>query len=60
MTPELLKTFYKMGVFVLGASLLLLFVVEPDSAEQAISVMSAVIGAALIGLVALASWFMNR
>ena len=60
MTPELLKTFYKMGVFVLGASLFLLFVVEPDSAEQAISVMSAVIGAALIGLVALASWFMNR
>ena len=60
MTPELLKTFYKMGVFVLGASLFLLFVVEPDSAEQTISVMSAVIGAALIGLVALASWFMNR
>ena len=60
MTPEMLKTFYKMGVFVLGASLLLLFVVEPDSAEHAISVLSAFIGAALIGLVALASWFLNR
>ena len=60
MTPELLKTFYKMGVFVLGASLFLLFVVESGSAEHAISLMSAVTGAALIGLVALASWFMNR
>lgn len=60
MTPELLKAFYRMGVFVLGASLLLFFIVEPDSAEQVITIMSAGIGAALLLLVALASWLMNR
>ncbi|MCY4147360.1 MAG: hypothetical protein OXE95_03370 [Chloroflexi bacterium] len=60
MTPEMLQAFYRMGVFVLGVSLLLFFLVEPDSAEYVISILSAGIGAALVLLVALASWLMNR
>ncbi|MCY4464928.1 MAG: hypothetical protein OXE46_05270 [Chloroflexi bacterium] len=60
MTPEVLKAFYRMAVFVLGASILLYFLVEPDSAEHAITILSAGIGAVLLLLVALASWIMNR
>ncbi len=60
MTPEMLKAFYRMGVFVLGASIFLFFVVEPDSAEQTVTILSAAIGALLLLLVALASWLMNR
>lgn len=60
MTPEMLKVFYRMGVFVLGASILLLFLVERGSAEHVITIMSAGIGAVLLLLVALASWMMNR
>ena len=60
MPPEMLKAFYRMGVFVLGASTLLFFLVEPDSAEHAITILSAGVGALLVLLVALASWLMNR
>ena len=60
MAPELLKTFYAMAVFLLGASLLLLFVVEPDTAEHAITVVSAGIGAILLLLVLLVGRFFSR
>ncbi len=60
MTPEMLKAFYRMGVFVLGTSVLLFFIVEPDSAEHAVTILSAGVGAILLLLVALASWMMNR
>ena len=60
MAPEMLKTFYAMAVFVLGASLLLLLVVKPDTAEHAITVMSAVIGATLLLLVTVVARFFNR
>ncbi len=60
MGPEMLKAFYRMAVFVLGASVLLLFVVEPDSAEHAITILSAGIGAMLLLLVLFFSRFFNR
>lgn len=60
MSPDLLKAFFGMGIFVFGSSLLLLFIVERDSAEFVITVLSACIGLTLLILVGLTSWYVNR
>jgi len=60
MAPELLKGFFRAGVFVTGTSVFLLFIVKPDSAEFVITVLSICVGVALLTLVALASWYANR
>lgn len=60
MSPELLKGFYRIGVFVVGTSVLLLFVVEPDSAEYFVTLLSIGIGVVLLLLVALTAWYVNR
>ena len=60
MSPELLKGFYRIGVFVVGTSALLLFVVEPDSAEYFVTLLSIGIGVILLLLVALTAWYVNR
>jgi len=60
MTPDLLKSFFRAGVFVTGTSVFLLFIVKRDSAEFVITVLSLCIGLILIGLVALASRYANR
>lgn len=60
MAPDLLKAFFRAGVFVAGTSIFLLFIVKRDSAEFVITILSLVIGLILIGLVSLASWYSNR
>ncbi|MCY3779911.1 MAG: hypothetical protein OXG78_06355 [Chloroflexi bacterium] len=60
MTPSILKVFYTIAVFIVGASLALLFIVPPDSAEYVVTLLSACVGAVLLILVALTTWFINR
>ncbi|MCY4062626.1 MAG: hypothetical protein OXG53_09690 [Chloroflexi bacterium] len=60
MTPELLKGFYRIAIFVLGVSLALLFVVKPDSAEFVVTLMSIGIGLVLLVAVILTSRYLNR
>jgi hypothetical protein len=59
MSPELLKGFFRAGIFVAGTSLALLFLVEPDSAEFVVSAVSLLIGALLLVLVALVLRFLR-
>ncbi len=60
MTPSILKVFYTIAVFIVGASLVLLFIVPPDSAEYIVTLLSTCVGAVLLILVALTTWFINR
>ncbi|MDQ7027317.1 MAG: hypothetical protein Q9P01_21525 [Anaerolineae bacterium] len=60
MSPDLLKAFFGAGTFVAGTSFFLLFIVERDSAEFVITVISLGIGIVLILLVALMVWYTNR
>lgn len=60
MAPDLLKGFFRAGVFVAGTSIFLLFIVKPDTAEFVITILSLCIGITLMTLVGLASWYSNR
>ena len=60
MTPDLLKGFYRIAIFLLAASVALLFFVERDSAEFFVTLMALGIGTILLLLVAAASWYVNR
>lgn len=60
MTPELLKGFYRIAVFVLGVSIALLFVVKPDTAEFVVTLMSIGVGAVLLIMVILTSRYFNK
>ena len=60
MTPSMLKVFFSIAIFIVGASLLLLFVVPPDSAEYVVTWLSLCVGSVLLALVGLTAWFMNR
>lgn len=60
MTPELLKGFYRIAVFVLGVSIALLFAVKPGTAEFVVTLLSIGVGATLLVLVILASRYFNR
>ena len=60
MAPNVLKVFYRLAVFVLGASLLLLFIVPNGTPEYVVTLLSACVGALLLLLVATTSWFINR
>jgi len=60
MAPELLKAFFRAGVFVTGTSVFLLFIVKPDSAEFVITVLSICVGVTILALVSLVSWYANR
>ncbi len=60
MVPDLLKGFYRIAIFVLGTSIVLLFFVEPNSAEFFVTLMSIGVGAMLLLLVIVTSWYINR
>ncbi len=60
MTPNMLKVFYTIASFIIGASLLLLLIVPPDSPEYFVTLMSICVGAILLLLVALTARFINR
>jgi hypothetical protein len=60
MSPDLLKSFFRAGMFVAGTSVFLLFIVERDSAEFVITLLSLCIGVVLMLLVGLMVWYTNR
>lgn len=60
MTPSILKVFFSIAIFIVGSSLLLLFVVPSDSAEYIVTLLSVCVGSILLILVALTTWFINR
>ncbi len=60
MTPNMLKVFYTVAVFIIGASLFLLLIVPPDSPEYFVTLLSIGVGAILLILVALTTWIINR
>ncbi len=60
MSPELLKIFYRVAVFLVVVSLGLLFIVPADSAEYVVTWMSLFVGALLLVLVLFVNWFSNR
>ena len=60
MTPDMLKVFFRIAIFVVGASLLLLFIVPPESPEYVVTWLSICVGSVLLALVGLTAWFINR
>ncbi len=55
MNPEVLKAFFRVGIFVAGLALILMFVEPRASAEFVVSTCSLLIGLALVGGVVLVS-----
>lgn len=53
--PDLLKAFFRSGVFIILVSVLMVLALPRDSAEFVISICSLTIGLALVGLVILVS-----
>jgi preprotein translocase subunit Sss1 len=60
MSREFLQGFLRAGVFLTLTSLFLMFVTKPDSAEFVISVLSLLIGLALMGGVIFVLWLAKR
>lgn len=60
MTPDVLRSFFRIGIFVTGLSVLLALVNPTDSAEFVVSVCSIMIGLTLLLLVGIATWYSNR
>lgn len=60
MSPDLLKAFFRAGIFVAGTSAFLLLTVERNSAEFVITILSLCIGVLLMLLVGLMVWYTNR
>lgn len=60
MTPEQLKAFFRVAVFIMVVSTALLFIVPADSAEYVVTHMSLFVGALMTLLVMLVSWYINR
>ena len=60
MSLDLLKSFFRAGVFVFGTSVFLLFIVKRNSAEFVITIVSLCIGLVLMLSVALVAWYTNR
>jgi hypothetical protein len=60
MAPEVLKLFFRIGMFVTLAALFLVFTVPRGTAEHVVSVLSLIIGLTLLALVAVVSWWSRR
>ena len=60
MTPELLRVFFRIGMFVTVAALFLVFTAPRGTAEYVVSVMSLVVGGILLLLVVLANWWTKK
>ena len=56
MSPELLRAFFRSGMFIVLVALVLIFASPRDSAEFIVSVCSLLIGLTLLGLIALVSY----
>jgi hypothetical protein len=60
MAPEALKLFFRLGMFITVAALLLVFTVPKGTAEYVVSVLSLIVGLVLLALVAVASWWSRK
>jgi hypothetical protein len=60
MAPEALKLFFRLGMFITIAALLLVFTVPKGTAEYVVSVLSLVVGLILLTLVAVVSWWSRK
>jgi uncharacterized membrane protein YccC len=60
MAPEVLKLFFRLGMFITIAALFLVFTVPRGTAEYVVSVLSLIIGLVLIALVAAVSWWSRK
>ncbi len=60
MTPDALRAFFRIGVFVTAISVILAIANPRDSAEFVVSVCSIMIGITLMILVGIATWFSSR
>jgi hypothetical protein len=60
MSPDLLKAFFRAGIFVTGASVFLMFIVEPESPEYVVTILSLCVGIVLMAAVGGAIWYANR
>jgi hypothetical protein len=60
MTPEFLRSFLRVGIFITIVSVLLVLTARQGSAEFIVSVCSLLIGLILIGLIALLTWLGQR
>ena len=60
MDPQLLKHFFRIGIFLTITSLALIFANKPGTAEFVVSVMSLFVGLTLLALVWLVAWWINR
>jgi hypothetical protein len=60
MAPEALKLFFRLGMFITVAALLLVFAVPKGTAEYVVSVLSLVVGLVLLTLVAVVSWWSRK
>jgi hypothetical protein len=60
MTPDVLRAFFRIGVFVTGISVLLAIANPTDSPEFVVSVCSVMIGATLMLIVGIVTWFSSR
>jgi hypothetical protein len=60
MAPEALKLFFRLGMFITIAALLLVLTVPKGTAEYVVSVLSLVVGLVLLALVAVVSWWSRK
>lgn len=60
MNPQLGKTWFQVASFITIVSMILLFVLQPNTAEYSITVVSLVIGLALMALVVVVIKFFSR
>lgn len=60
MTPELLRIFFRIGMFVTATALFLVLTVPRNSAEYVVSVMSLIVGITLLGLIVLVNLWTKK
>jgi len=60
MTPELLRIFFRIGMFVSVTALFLVLTVPRNTAEYVVSVMSLIVGVVLLGLVILVNLWTKK
>jgi hypothetical protein len=60
MAPEILKLFFRIGMFITIAAIFLTFTVPRGTAEYIVSVLSLIIGLVLLTLVAVLSWWSRK
>ena len=60
MAPELLKLFFRIGMFVTVVALFLVFSVPRGTPEYVVSVMSLIVGVTLLGIIVLVNLWTKK